>query len=146
MFELPIWSMWLGAGVILLICEMFTMTFFLLCFGVGALVTAPLTYLGVSSSTQWVVFLVVSAVCVFYTRRFAERVSSREPERKSNVDRHIGHEGPVIEAIDKTKGTGRITVSNEEWRARTENGEMIAVGENVLVTGVQGTHLIVKKQ
>jgi membrane protein implicated in regulation of membrane protease activity len=63
---------------------------------------------------------------------------------KINVDALAGNIGRVVETIDEKQNTGRIFVNGDDWRARTENEEIVPVNEKVEVIRVDSTTLIVK--
>ena len=59
------------------------------------------------------------------------------------ANRYLRRTGVVLEEIDMHAGTGMVRVDTEEWRAISE-GEVIAAGTDVFVSGVTGSRLIVK--
>jgi membrane protein implicated in regulation of membrane protease activity len=63
---------------------------------------------------------------------------------KINVDALAGSVGRVVEPIDEKGNTGRIFVNGDDWRARSENEEVIPENEKVEVIRVDSTTLIVK--
>ena len=142
MASLPVWSIWMTFGVLLTIAEIFTATFFLLCFGVAALLAAAAGLIGLGAATQWVVFISASAVAVIFSQAFASKYSGK-PVRRAGVDRFLGERALVIERVDPAEGTGRVRVLHEEWRVDAEAGRTFEVSDRVLVTGVRGTHLVV---
>ena len=144
MESMPIWLIWLLVGAALCIMEMFTLTFVMLCFGLGAFASAIAAGLGLNMVVQWGVFLVVSLITVTYARKFADRISG-EPTRKANVDRVIGMSGIVIDTIDPKHGSGRVRVDHDEWRAITNDNEVLKDGDHITVESVKGTHLIVTR-
>ena len=123
--------------------EIFTAGFFLLWFGVGALIAGILALFGLGAAWQWGSFAVVSGVLLALSRRFAERFSRKQPPG-IGADRFIGLEGMVLEDIDAAGNTGRVRLNREEWRAESETGDVIHEGEKVCVVRLDGTHLIVK--
>ena len=53
----------------------------------------------------------------------------------------------VVEQIDTIHGTGCCEVNGLEWSAKTENaGDIIEPGTVVVIEGIQGVKLIVKKE
>jgi len=136
-------EVWLVVAIIFFIGEMFTEGFFLLWFGVGALVVAIGAFLGIADDiTQWAIFLVVSAALVLLTRPFARRITKKAP-REVAVDALIGKRAKVIETIDPDTNKGRVRVKKDVWGADAD--EIIPEGEEVEVIRVEGTHVIVKK-
>jgi membrane protein implicated in regulation of membrane protease activity len=134
---------WLVLGVLLIIAEMVTPSFFLIWFGIGALVAAGAAYLGAVATVQWVVFLALSAALVLCSRRFAKKVEPGHTLR-TNVDEYIGETAVVLQRIDPLANTGLIRVKKEEWRA--DAPEVIEAGALVEVVGSEGVHLKVKRK
>jgi membrane protein implicated in regulation of membrane protease activity len=123
---------------------MMTPGFFLLWFGIGALVAAILAYLRFSSVWQWLSFIGISSILLALSRRFAEKVSAKQPPG-IGANRLIGKYGIVKEEINPDKGTGAVRVEKDDWKAETSCGEVIPSGEKVVVLKVEGTHVVVKK-
>lgn len=140
-----IW-VWVVAAAFFLVVEIFTVSFFISCFGVGAIGAAIVAAFAPEAfTTQMAVFVVVSAITVALTRRFADRVSGKQAE-EFGVDRLRGQSGVVVQAIDPVTGAGRVRVAREEWRADSVNMEPLAVGSMIEVIEVEGTHLVVRQR
>ena len=144
MLDVPSWALWLSAGAFLIVAEIFTGTFFLVCFGIAALVSAGAAASGLSVSVQWLACALASGVLVLYARPIFDR-GDEEPPRKAGVDRNLGETGVVLETIDPAAGSGRIKVLHDEWRAQSIDGEVIEETARVIVEEVRGTHLLVRK-
>ncbi|MCB0344454.1 MAG: NfeD family protein [Bdellovibrionales bacterium] len=144
MSTIPAWLLWLMVSAILVVGEIFTATFFIFCFGVGAAAAAAAAWFSAGVLVQWAMFLTVSAVFVFFSRKLAAAYC-KEPERKAGVDRVIGMRALVSEDIYSDDRAGLVQVMREDWRALSEDGSKIESGESVLITGVSGTHLIVRR-
>lgn len=56
----------------------------------------------------------------------------------------VGKVGRVTEAINSSKNEGRIIVEGDDWKAETENDEIVNIGEKVEILHVNSTILIVK--
>ncbi len=145
MSTIPAWLFWLGLSATLIVGEIFTATFFIFCFGVGALAASATAWLGAETLYQWAAFFVVSSAMVFFSRRLA-CAYCKEPERKAGVDRVIGMRARVSEEITSDNSPGTVQVMREDWRAISEDGAAISRGETVLITGVSGTHLLVRRE
>lgn len=135
------YGIWIIAGVVALIIELLSVTFFMLwvaggCF-VAALVAALLP--GVVWA-PWAAFVVATAVLLYLGRPLAERLQHEELTL-SNVDAMVGQEAIVLEAIDPVENTGRVRIGSDEWRARAD--ERIEGGQKVCVLGVEGATLVV---
>ena len=141
--EIKTWWIWMGLAVLFMIGEIFTAGFFIFWFGIGAVVAGILAMFGFGAGWQWGAFIIVSGVLFALSRRFADRVTKKQPPG-IGADRFIGKAGVVLEEIDNIKGTGRVRLNKEEWRAEAETNDNIPVGERVQVIKIDGTHLIVK--
>ena len=141
--EFEIWWVWMAIAALFIVGEIFTQGFFLLWFGIGAAVAGVFAILGLGVGWQLGAFVVVSGVLFVVSRRFAEKVSKKQPPG-IGADRFVGLEGIVLEEIDNVKNTGRVRVQKDEWRADSETGEIIAEGEQIVVTRLDGTHMVVK--
>jgi membrane protein implicated in regulation of membrane protease activity len=140
---IKIWWIWMIIAALFVVGEIFTAGFFLLWFGVGAVVAGVLALLGLSFGWQLAAFAVVSLVLFASSRRFAERFSKKQPPG-IGADRFIGKQGIVLEDVDNATNVGRVRLDKEEWRADSETGEKIPAGIQVEVVRLDGTHLVVK--
>jgi membrane protein implicated in regulation of membrane protease activity len=136
--------MWVAVAVMFIIMEMFTAGFFVFWFGLGAGAAATTAMVSDNYALQLVVFLVVSAIGVMYSRKFAARVSSG-PIIPSNVDALIGKTGIVVDDILPSTGKGKIRVETEIWRAVSREKTSIELNSEVRIDGVDGVRLIVSK-
>jgi len=134
---------WLALGVLLVIAEMVTPSFFLIWFGIGALVAAGAAYLGAGPTLQWVTFLAASGLLVLCSRKFARKVTPG-PSLRTNVDEYLGETGVVLQRIDPIANTGLVRVKKEEWHADAR--EVIEEGSLVEVVGSEGVHLKVRRK
>ena len=137
------WWIWMVLAALFVVGEIFSAAFFLLWFGVGAVVAGLLAMWGLGLVAQLSAFIVVSFALFAASRRFAERFTKKQPPG-IGADRFVGRKGVVLEKIDNDKNTGRVRLDREEWRADSETGDHIAVGKMVEVTKMSGTHVIVK--
>jgi membrane protein implicated in regulation of membrane protease activity len=141
--EFEIWWIWMAIAALFIVGEIFTQGFFLLWFGIGAAVAGVLAILGLGVGWQLGAFVVVSGVLFVVSRRFAEKISKKQPPG-IGADRFVGLEGIVLDEIDNVRNLGRVRVQKDEWRADSETGEIIPEGERIVVTHLDGTHMVVK--
>ena len=92
---------------------------------------------------QIVLFLIVSAVTLYYTRPLVKKYVNNKVE-PTNADIVIGKECRVTETIDNIAGTGAVYVDGKTWTARSENDDK-TIPEGTLVTAqrIDGVKLIV---
>ena len=141
-FEL--WWIWVIIGVIFIIGEIFTAGFFLIWFGIAAIIAGVIAFFELSVVWQGVAFVIISAILLAGTRRLANRFTKKQPPGVG-ADRFTDKTGVVLEEIDNDKNTGRIRVEEDEWRADSLEGSIIPQSSKVQVVKVEGTHMIVKK-
>ena len=137
---------WLILFVILLVIEILTMGLTTIWFAGGALVAFILAFVGFGLPVQIIVFLLVSIGLLVLTRPIAMKFFNQE-RQKTNAESLIGQKAVVLETIDTLHGTGRAEVNGMEWSAKTDDsGETIDAGEVVVIEGIQGVKLIVRKE
>ena len=140
-----LWLIWFAVAILFVIGEIFTAGFFLLWLGVGAAVSGVLALLGVGPVAQFAVFVVLSGVLFASTRKLADKITGSQPPG-IGADRFANKPGVVIVEINPAENSGRVRVDYDEWRAESESGEVIPEGTPIFVTGIEGTHLIVKRK
>ena len=94
---------------------------------------------------QILVFLAVGLILVVATRPLCRRFLKKGQETKTNAESLVGRECVVTEEIRNVDEVGEVRVGGLCWTARSErDDEVIAAGEHVIVTEIQGVKLIVK--
>ena len=142
--EFDLWWIWIIVGVLLIIGEIFTAGFFLIWFGIAAIIAGIIAFFELDVVWQGLAFVIISAILLAGTRRLAERFTKKQPPG-IGADRFINQTGIVLEEINNDKNTGRIRVQKDQWRAESLEGDIIAEGSKVLVVKIEGTRLVVKK-
>jgi membrane protein implicated in regulation of membrane protease activity len=142
--NIEVWVLWLILAAILMIGEIFSAGFFLFWFSIGAAAAGLTALLGANEIVQLVVFVVLSGVLFATGKKFANRVTKKQPPG-IGADRFVGGIGIVLEEINPQSNTGKVRINQEPWRAESENGEIIPVGSTVKVVRVDGTRAIVQK-
>ena len=101
-FTANLWQLWALVMVVCLILELTSGDFFILCFSIGALVTAVVSAFGLGFYGQLVVFAVASVLSIFFVRPWlARHLHGKRRERPSNADALMGRIGRVSEAIEQ---------------------------------------------
>jgi membrane protein implicated in regulation of membrane protease activity len=137
------WWIWFILAGMFAILEIFTAGFFMLWFGIGAAVAGLMAILGIGVIWQWMAFIIISGILIAVSRRFAERITKKQPPG-IGADRFIGKIGIVLEDINNIENVGRVRIDKDEWRADSETDDIISKGTRVIVTRLDGTHLVVK--
>lgn len=134
---------WLAAAAIFLIIEIATPSLVFACFVVGSIASAVLAYLYPESYLWQIgVFAVISMILIPLTRPLARKITVESPQ-KSNVDAMMDRPGLVVKTIDPDKDTGQVRVDGQVWQAQASG--KIEEGVKVIVTGITGARLTVKK-
>lgn len=135
--------LWFCAACGLFLLEAATLGLTSIWFAFGAIVAGILAAVGCSFFLQVVSFLVVSVICLLFTRPLAKRHLNSRTE-KTNAESLLGCTGVVTEDIDNLLAKGQVLVKGQYWTARTENDSMlIAEGAKVIVKKISGVTLIV---
>lgn len=143
-FSQHLWQLWTLIGVICLILELTSGDFFIMCFSIGAFITAVASAFVPSFIGQIIVFAVASLLCLLFVRPLALKYFHRKDEdRPSNVDAMVGRKGVVTETIE-AGGFGRVKIDGDSWKACGENDEAIGKGERVEVVAINSTIITVK--
>ncbi|MGN1057898.1 MAG: NfeD family protein [Candidatus Avelusimicrobium sp.] len=123
--------------------EICIMDFSLACFGMGVMGAALTAWLGFGIWWQVTAFTVVSAVCWTGIRPFTLKYFyGRTKNVKTPAEAVIGQECLVQTEIDPVKGTGRVKVSGESWKATAK--EPLAAGTVCIVEKLDGVTLTVR--
>lgn len=138
--------MWLVIFVVLVAIEIATMGLTTIWFAGGALLATIAAALGGPLWLQVALFIVVSAVLLFFTRPIAVKYFNKDRVR-TNVESLIGKQAIVISEIDNLQGIGQVTVNGQEWTARSADDRIrIPVGSVVTILAVSGVKLIVEER
>lgn len=134
-FAANLWQLWALVVIVCLILEITSGDFFILCFSIGALVSAVIAAVGGSFAVQLEIFAVVSVLSLFFIRlRLVKRLHGTRRERLSNADALIGRVGKVSEAIENN-GYGRVAIDGDDWKAVSVDGSYVPLGQKVRVVG-----------
>ena len=137
---------WLVLFVVLLVIEIATMGLTTIWFAGGAIFAFILAYVGFELPVQIIVFLLASIILLVLTRPIAVKFFNKE-RQLTNADSLIGQKAVVLERIDTLRGVGRAEVNGMEWSAKTDEPDgIIEAGEVVVINGIQGVKLIVRKE
>ena len=142
-FEMTMTMFWLIAMVFFLVVEAVTVGLVCIWFAAGSLVALLCAMFDAPVWLQIVVFLIVSAVTLYYTRPLVKKYVNNKVE-PTNADIVIGKECRVTETIDNIAGTGAVYVDGKTWTARSaDDSETIPEGTLVTARQIDGVKLIV---
>lgn len=146
MMNISMTVLWLIILVVLIIIELLTMGLTTIWFAGGALVATVLSIFNVPVSVQVIVFLVVSAVLLYFTRPIAVKYFNKDRVR-TNAESLVGRQAIVISEIDNLQGIGQVSIGGMEWSARTrDDNTKLPVGTVATVLAINGVKLIVEER
>ena len=143
-----VWIAWLIVGVGLIIAEIFTLSFFLLWFGIGALAAALAGMLGAPFVLQFVIFAVVSIALTAMSRTIFANYLSHGDENsvKMGVESLPGQIGTVTDASKGALHESAVKVYGSTWTAYPADGEtLLEEGEKVEVVSIKGSSIYVRR-
>ncbi len=134
-----VWWAWVLGGFFLLLGEILTPGgFFILFFGVGALVVGALGMVGIelSPAVQWLLFTAVSiaSLALFRKPLLAKLGPRNVPGSPPDV---IGETAVAIDAIPPGE-IGQAELRGTPWRARNVSPRALVAGERCRVQRVDG--------
>lgn len=137
---------WLVILVALVVIELISMGLTTIWFAGGALAAALISIPGTPIPLQILIFLVVSAVLLYFTRPIAVKYFNRDRVR-TNVESMVGRQAIVISEINNVEGVGQVNTGGMEWSARSSyNNVILQPGAVVTILGVDGVKLIVEER
>jgi membrane protein implicated in regulation of membrane protease activity len=136
---------WFIVSLLFLLIEMgHPGLFFFLSFSCGALAAAICSYFYPSLIVQGLVFLAVAIISFKALRLWvSHRLSTIKSHTKTNSEALIGKRAVVIESISSTE-PGRVKLSGDIWLAKSIDHKNIAVGKQVEIIKIIGSHVVVK--
>lgn len=134
---------WILLALVCGIIELASAGLWFLWLALAALLTSLGTQIGwlISLQSQLLVFAIFTLFFIVFTRPLALRFLETR-DIPSNVNALIGQHGIVTKAITPFE-YGQVKVNGEIWTAAA--GENIDADVRILVTGIQGVKLMVKK-
>jgi membrane protein implicated in regulation of membrane protease activity len=132
--------------VALAVAEVFTTTFVLIMFAVGAFAAAAVAALGLPVWLQAVAFAAVSAGALAGVRPLVQRHFHRDSDSAPvGLAAIEGSSGLVLERVDTEHGL--IKIEGEMWSARPYDAtEVFEPGERVRVIEIKGATALVWKE
>lgn len=139
-------TLWLVIGIIFIIVEMFLPGFIIGFFGLGAIVTCLVTWIGVTKgfTSQMLVFFATSVVSLVLFHKVWKKIKKPiDKGETTNFNIEIGKIVPVTEFIDPLEAGGKVKYQGAIWSATSNT--TIPPGESVKVVGCNNLTLIVEK-
>ena len=135
---------WLVLIILFIVMEASTVQLVSIWLAVGSLAALVPAILEMSLAVQVIVFIVVSAVCLVFTRPFVKKVLAVK-KVNTNADRTVGEFGLVTETIDNLAETGAVKLDGVIWSARSEAGDRIPTGSVITVKRINRVTVFVER-
>ncbi len=116
---------WTILGIVLVIVELMTGTFYLVVFGVGALFAALAAWLGAPFIVQVTVAGVVAGIGTWLVQKW-HAAQHKDGDQSNAID--VGQTVTVARWINQPEGMLRVKYRGTEWDARIKPGDLVAAG------------------
>lgn len=135
------WALWLTAFLAFAVIEMITLDLFFIMLGGGTLAALVADFAGADLWLQIVVFCVVSLLMIAFVRPVALSHLKKGPaDQRTNIDRLIGEQALVMEAVSSTGGL--VKIGGDVWSARSAGG-VLPAGQKAVVSAIDGATAVV---
>ena len=121
---MEIWLIWIIAGVIFFIIELFTPMLFFLNLAFACLLAAIGAYFDIAFVWQMFIFVGMAVLLLIFLRPILMKNISTSDTQTGIESKYIGQNAKTIMPTNNLEG--RIAIYGEEWIARSENGEIPA--------------------
>lgn len=137
---------WATAGVVLIIIDLVTLTFFLFFLGIGALITALATWTGLIGGIdgQLICFAVSSLITMALFRGMVKKVFGKQAG-DTEYSQLVGQKVYVSRTI-VAGHEGKVSYRGSEWIAYSDDPDEIPEGTLVTIESVDGIKLKVARQ
>ena len=142
---MEIWQFWITAALILVIIEIFTSGFAVICIAFGCAVAAICAALDANPTGQILCFAVATLLSIVFVRPLMNRLFVRRGNQiKTNSEALIGRKATVSQKIVGTKQPGRVAIDGDDWKAVAADEQVIEVGATVEIISMESIILTVK--
>ncbi|MCR4881336.1 MAG: NfeD family protein [bacterium] len=140
---MELWLVWVIAGIVFFIIELFTPVLFFLNLAIAAFFGAIAAYFGLAAIWQVLIFGAIAGILLGFLRPLLVKNVKKDDTTSGLEEKYIGKAAKTIRptgAID-----GRITIYGEEWGAKSIDGNEIPEGTDVKIIRNEDMIFIVEK-
>ncbi|MGE3976890.1 MAG: NfeD family protein [Nitrospira sp.] len=140
------WWYWLFMGLVLAGAEMISPAgFYLLFFGIAALIVGALAGLGIVQTAwlEWLLFSILAVVSLLLFRGPLLRMTQIPPTHA--VDSMVGESAILLDDLPSGH-TGKAELRGTTWTTRNDGTSPLAKGQRAIVTKVDGLTLWVRSE
>jgi inner membrane protein len=142
-----VWWHWLALGLVLIALELAASGgFYIIFFGVAAIIVAALTLVGLSGPTwsQLALFSILSVSSLLFFRSPMLRWMKLDVGG-ADVDSLVGETAVAKQDIPAGE-IGRVELRGTSWSARNRSAELLTTGRRCVVVGVDRLMLIIEAE
>ncbi len=138
---------WLIAGILFLIIEVFTADFLFASIGISCLIAGIPAFIGFSPAVQITTFAIAAVIVFAMVRPFAKKlIQGKNHARELGLNTLVDKKGVVTEEIINSQNKGRVKINGDLWRAYSESGENIEKGVSVRVIRAESITVYVERE
>ena len=139
---MAVWLIWLIVSGILIAAEIFTLSFYLLLAGFGALFAALLAYFEYEPTWQILAAAIVTLIGWFFVHKF--KPENQHPDSRENPALNMDI-GETVK-ISSAQPDGRLSVMlrGARWYAKLESDVPPDLNTNYTIVRIEGSILILK--
>ena len=138
------WYIWLILIGVFAVAEIITPGFLVIWLSAGSFCGMITSFFTDDIVIQTAVFVISSAIFIFFTRPLAKKLNSKEKNVVTNALAIVGKKGIVLQDINPTMGVGQIKVDGQVWSAKSEGQEIIPKDTEVFILAIDGVKAVVK--
>ena len=135
---------WLCALFAFALVEAVTLQLICIWFAVSDLIVLIVSLFGVPVWAQITIFCLCTAALLYFTRPLVRRLTSG-PRARTNADRVLDMAAVVVAEINNDQARGQVKVNGQIWTARSLSGNVLPLGEKVVVRAIEGVKVIVEE-
>jgi len=140
------WTIWLLLIGIFAVAEIITPGFLVIWLSAGSFCGMITSFFTDNIIIQTTVFVISSAVFIFFTRPLAKKLSKKSPSVVTNAFSIVGKKALVTQEINPTLGVGQIKVDGQIWSAKCEGEDIILKDSEVLILAIDGVKAVVSSK
>ena len=141
-----IWVLWFVVAAVFFVIEILTPTFFVVCFGVGALAAMIVAIIssGKSPGAQLAAFAFASFAAFLALRPLARKFKASRSVVGTNVNSLSDEIAIVVRDVGVGTNEGEVRIRGDFWRAISADNRTFQKDEFVKVSRIDGTLLYVR--
>lgn len=133
-------------AIILIVLDFVMAGFGSIYFGISCFIAALVAYAGFGFLYQLFAFSASLVILLLTFHKVVKVIFLRSGGGETNIHALIGRRGVVVEEINNLEFRGRVKIGGEYWKAQSQDEEIIEKGSPIVVVGVEGSKVIVKKE